>query len=112
MGLLITIILWVVATVVGLAFHELGHYLSAKYHGLNPKFGFDKKGLFVKYQYPNKIQRLNIIVGGVLLGYAPVVLLFFIDGWTTFFWLLAWTMGNVREIKKAVELAREVTENE
>lgn len=111
MNLLSTVLLWLSAAIVGMAFHEAGHYFEAKSRGLKPYIGKSKRGIFVSYLPRGDEDRKAVITTGLLLGYVPLLALLFIDIYAALGFGVAWSMGSWEEWKTLLQIEKRLKES-
>lgn len=85
------------AFIIGIIMHEAGHYIVAKNLGGEPRVGVDLKGVYVEHSLSGD-ERVDVIRGGVFMGYAPGVLLLFISFNMGVLYLLVYTLSVMREL--------------
>jgi len=66
------------ALLIGVGFHELGHYITAAYYKLNPKLGVSSKGLFVLTDSAPRYIEEIVTNSGVIANLLVVFVLFII----------------------------------
>ena len=100
MNFLSSILVILFNVLIGVLFHELGHYLVANANSLRPKFGFDSKGFYVSYKDCSVDLRKQIILSGVMFGFIPVVwVIFFYGSLFGLAYLLVMLVGSLRDLE-------------
>lgn len=85
-------------------FHEAMHYIKANSYKLQPSYGWDKKGSFVKIGIkPDPEQEKRIIEAGVIMGMLPIIFTTLFIGLWSIIPLMLYILGCNSDIKKLIK---------
>lgn len=110
----------VVAYIISHYIHEIGHYISAYFCGLNPRLFYNKLNIPVGVNYHDNNSKLtnNIItISGILLGMIPIIIFkFILNSFMTDFYFVAITLsyliGCQYDFKDLLNIKYQLSEEE